>query len=427
MNAMTESASADQSGIVWGKRRTGMLIRATVAQNVGTGCAFGGLGLSVLALQQRYDASLGAAAIGLSITVLSMMALGPLIAGLIARCGLRFVMSAGVLTSAIGYVALAYAPSLPLALTACALLIGPGGAMFAVMPPAVLASGWCREARGRAMGFVYLPIVAMLLPLFGVTIIQHYGLASFYLSLAAAHLLLFPLMLGVIEAPTEAPHQQDSSGDKASTSATRRIIQSRIFWLMALSNGVLSGTAIVGAAHMLPIFTEYGQTMQAGATLLTFANIASILGTLLAGYACDRIGSARTLGVIALAWALAWALIAVTGWLPILATSAILIGICNAAVFPPVSTLSVQVFGMGALPRVLGLLSIFTLPFTFLMPPVVGHFHDIFDSYRPVFIALIVACLVPATAYIWISWHLSRPRRSSPVNSGAALLPSSSA
>ena len=409
---MTGNIGADRSGIGTRGRRKGMLIRATLAQNIGTGCAFGGLGLSVLALQQRYDASLGSAALGLSITVLSLMGLGPLIAKLIARFGIRSVMSAGVLISSAGYVALAYAPSLPLALMACALLVGPGGALFAVLPPAILASGWYPEARGKAMGIVYLPILATILPLLGVTIIQRYGLPSFYLTLAAAHLLLFPLMLGVVEASAEPAHAQNSTEE--ATGATQEIFKNRIFWLIALGNGILNGAAIVGSAHMLPIVTGYGASMQTGAALLTVSNGMSILGSLIAGYACDRIGAAKTLGLVGLGFALAWSLIAITSWLPVLAVSAILIGTCGAAVFPPVSALTVQVFGMEALPKVLGLLSMFALPFTFAMAPAAGQLHDIFGGYRPVFVGMILVCLTAAAAYIWIHWQLARRIRTAP-------------
>ena len=420
---MTGNIGADRSGIGWRGRRKSMLIRATLAQNIGTGCAFAGLGLSVLALQQRYDASLGSAALGLSITVLSMMGLGPLIAGLIARFGIRSVMSAGVLISSAGYVALAYAPSLPLALMACALLIGPGGALFAVLPPAILASGWYPEARGKAMGIVYLPILATILPLLGVTIIQRYGLPSFYLTLATTHLLLLPLMLGVVEASTEPAHSQDLTEDNAS-GATQGIFHDRIFWLIALGNGILNGAAIVGSAHMLPIVTGYGASMQTGAALLTVSNGMSILGSLIAGYACDRIGAAKTLGLVALGFALAWSLIAITGWLPVLAVSAILIGTCGAAVFPPVSALTVQVFGMKALPKVLGLLSMFALPFTFSMAPAAGQLHDMFGGYRPVFIGMILVCVTAAAAYIWINWQLARRGKGAPTMPHADPLPS---
>ena len=96
---MTEVVGMGGQGIALQRRKRGMLFRAMLAQNVGTGCAFGGLGVSVLALQDRYDASLAMATMALSLAILSLTAFGPLIAVAIGRWGLRRVMSTGVFIS----------------------------------------------------------------------------------------------------------------------------------------------------------------------------------------------------------------------------------------------------------------------------------------------------------------------------------------
>lgn len=405
---MTEDVSMETRGIGLGGRGGGMLLRATLAQNVGTGCAFGGLGVSVLALQDRYDASLGSAAMALSLIVLTMTALGPLIAGLIARWGLRRVMSTGVLTSLIGYAALAFAPNMPIALAVCGLLIGPGAALFAALPPAVLAGAWYPHARGRVMGIAYLPILVTVIPLVGVSVIQNYGLTVFFLLLAALHLLLLPLMLGVMEPPPEAVDEQGPVDGVALGGPHIVIMGGALFWLIVLGDGILNGTAITGSAHMLPVVEGYGVSLETGAVLLSVSGVSSILGSLLAGYACDRVGSAKTLGLAGVGFAAAWIIMAFTGWLPALTVSAFLIGLCGASVFPPISALVVQVYGVDALPKVLGLLGVMTLPFSFSMSPAAGWLHDAFGSFEPVFAGLVSACLIAAVTFFGISWHLAR-------------------
>lgn len=401
---MSKAIEVDHSA---GRGRSGMLLRATLAQNVGTGCVFGGLGVSVLALQDRFHSSLGMATMGLSLTVFSMTALGPMIASLISRLGLRIVMTSGVVISLIGYLALAYAPTMPLALAACALLIGPGTALFAALPPAVLASGWYPHDRGKVMGIAYLPLFVTFMPLVGLGIIQRQGLTAFYLSIVALHLLLLPLMLGIRNPPTELPEGGDIIVPPAG-SAQVVILGSMLFWLIVLGDGILNGTAISGSAHMLPIVAAYGVPVETGALLLSVSGASSILGSLLAGYACDRVGAARTLALAAMGFALAWALIAITGWLPALAASSFLIGLCGASVFPPISALVVQIFGIDALPRVLGLIGVMTLPFTFIMSPAAGWLHDVSGSYESAFAALIVACLLAAATFFGISRYLAR-------------------
>lgn len=387
----------------WRKRRRGMLIRATLIQNVGMGCAFGGLGVSVLALQDRYDASLGLAAGGLSLAVMAMMGMGPLVANLLPRWGVRRVMLCGVLTALTGYVALAFAPSIIFALAACALLIGPGTSFLASLPPAVLMGRWYPEARGRVMGITYLPILVTLTPVIGVYIIKLGGLTTFYLSLALLHFLLLPIVATVHEAPREALAEHPTADHGTASVSARSLLGHGLFWLILLGDCILNGTNIVGSAHIVPVATDYGHTMEMGALLLSITGGASIIGSLLAGYTCDRIGPARTLSCAALGFASAWATIAITGWLPSFAVAAFMIGLCGASVFPPVSALVVQIFGIDALPKALSLLGLMGLPFTFFMSPAAGWLRETTGDYRAVFAILITACLISATGFFCLS------------------------
>ena len=249
------------------------------------------------------------------------------------------------------------------------------------------------------------------------------GLTGFFLSIAALHLLLLPLMLGVADPPSEPRNEEDASAVPAMTPGSIGILGSAIFWLIVMGDGILNGTAIAGAAHMLPIVEGYGISVETGALLLSVSGASSIIGSLLAGYACDHIGSARTLALAASGFALAWALIAVSAWLPALMISAFLIGLCGAAVFPPLSALAVQIFGMEALPRVLGLLGVMTLPFTFLMSPAAGWLHDLLGGYEPAFAMLIGACLLAAMLFFGMSFHFNRKARTVAEPSSAPLSP----
>lgn len=384
-----------------------MLLRATIGQNIGTGCVFGGLGVSVLAMQARFDASLATATMSLSLAVFSMTACGPLISGLIGRFGIRAVMTVGVVLSLLGYLVVAFAPSMTVALVSCGLLVGPGTALFAALPPAVLASSWYPHDRGKVMGIAYLPIFVTISPLISIDIIQRYGVTAFFVGIAGLHLLLLPVMLGVAEPPAELLAEQEVV-EVPVGSATAVILGNALFWLIVLGDGILNGTAITGSAHIMPILQGYGIAAETGAVLLTVQGAASMLGSLVAGYACDRIGPAFTLGLAGCGFALAWMIMSVTGWLPALSVAALLIGVCGASVFPPVSSLVVLLFGFEALPKVLGLLGIMTLPFTLLMSPTAGWLHDLSGTYAYAFTALVVSCGLAAVTFFGISLHLRR-------------------
>ena len=405
---MAELSGTEELKVGVRGRAGAMLLRATLAQNVGTGCVFGGIGVSVLAFQDRFHASMGLVAMGLSLAVLSMTALGPLMAMILGRWGLRRTMSAGVVISFAGYLMLAYAPSIPVALFACGALIGPGAALFAALPPAVLAGGWFPHARGRATGIAYLPVLSTIIPAIGVGIMQRYGLTGLYLSLAALHLLILPLMLGVVDPPLDDADQEAVVDVPDVETRRGGVMGAAIFWLIVLGDGILSGTSIAGAAHLLPAVEEHGVSVETGALLLGVSGVASIIGSLLAGVACDRWGSATTLGLAGVGFAAGWGLLAFTGWLPALTVSASLVGLAGAAIFPPLNALSVEIFGVEALPKVLGLLGLITIPFTFAMSPAAGWLYDLSGNYRPVSAAFVTACLVAAMTFFAIGRHLKR-------------------
>jgi hypothetical protein len=77
-------------------------------------------------------------------------------------------------------------------------------------------------------------------------------------------------------------------------------------------------------------------------------------------------------------------------------------------VFPPISTLVVQIFGFEAMSKVLGLLGLVTLPFTLMMPPVAGWLYDWTGGYGPAYVGIISLCLMAAITFFGMSRHLAR-------------------
>lgn len=387
-----------------------MLVRSFFAQNIAVGCSFGGFAVSVLEIEARYQSSRAMAEMLLALTLLSMSILAPLAGGMIVRIGIRMTMMIGVVLSAAGYLALAFAPTMAIALAASALLIGPGTALFGALPASVLASGWYPQAQGRALGITNVPLFVALVPLLGLFVIERFGVGNFFLCLAGLHILLLPLMFGVKEPPAPA----DEAGAPALSTDTggghplRLILSIGMFWLITLGYGVLTATTITNTAHIIPIAMEVGVAPAAAALLLSIGGGASIFGSILSGFLCDRFGAARTLALSGFGAAISWAILAATGWFPALAIGMALNGICGAAVFPPTSVLMTRIFGARALPRVLGLLGVCALPLTFVMSPAVGWIHDIVGSYSIIVLTLMSACVLMAVLFLLIGRRLDR-------------------
>ena len=386
-----------------------MLIRGFFAQNVAIGCAFGGFAVSVLALEERFQASRAMAEMALAVVVLMMSLTAPLAGWMIGRLGLRKTMTLGVVMSATGYAALAYSPSMLVTLAIAGLLLGPGASFFGSIASSILASSWYPEAQGKALGIVNVPLFVALVPLLGIVVIERFGLSAFYLGLAGLHLLLLPLMLGIKEPPRPADaFGEPIEGEPPPRHTMGFIMAHGIFWLIVLGAGVLNGANITNSAHIVPVAVEGGISASAAAILLSVGGGASIFGSLFSGFLSDRMGAARTLALVSVGAAISWAILASTTWYPGLMAAMIMCGACGASVFPPSNIILTRLFGIRALPQALGLMSMFSLPFTFGMSPAVGAVRDMMGDYLVIFVVIAVMCLLVAVAFMLIGRWLDR-------------------
>ena len=93
--------------------------------------------------------------------------------------------------------------------------------------------------------------------------------------------------------------------------------------------------------------------------------------------------------------------ILMSGWFPALALAMVIMGISGAAIFPLVTVLVAQIFGVAAFPRVVGFLGAFTLPFTF-GAPVAGWLRDMMNNYHLAMLLLMALTFGAAMNFAWI-------------------------
>ena len=394
--------------------RWAMAVRGFLCQNVSVGCAFGGFGVAVGEIKAQYAVSMGLASMGLALAVLTMGLVSPLVARMIGHFGLRRTMLTGLTLSGLGYVALAFAPNIYVVLAAFGLLIGIGIAMFGPFPASVLASNWFQPNAGGALGFVNMPVMVALVPLLGVALIKTQGLPTFFLALAGIHVLLVPVVLGVIDAPPGTAAGGDAQGHGANSATSARAILTRpVFWAVVVGAGCLSAAGIVGISHIVAFATERGLPDADAALLLSIMGGASIIGSLLAGIIANRIGSANTLALIGALIAGGWAVLYATSFYPLLLMATLVLGACGAGVFPAVNMLGAQIFGVSALARVIGLFTLCTLPMNFLLPPAAGVLRDHSVNYNPVIVAIIAMAAVIMALFL-VTARAVASRRAAP-------------
>ncbi len=386
-----------------------MLFRAFVSQNTAVGLAYGGFGVCILPLQDRFDVGRGVVALGLSLVVLMTGLTAPLVPMLAQRFGLRAIMVAGALLCSAGYGLLSVAPSIVVALAAYALLLGPGVGLSGTLPAIMLVSRWFPHARGRATGTATMPVVIALTPVIGLAAIMNFGLPGFFLILAALHLVTVPVLLGIREAPSAIRPTANASAAHGSAMTARSILAQPLFWMVMIGAGLLNAAGIIGSIHMVAVMIERGLSAPQAAMLASLMGAASVVGALAFGWLADRLGGAWTLALVALCVALSWAIIASSVWLPLMIVAILLAGAAGPGVFTSVSLVFGQVFGTATMPRAAGLFSMFSVPFTFVLPPTAGWLHDVVGHYGPVMTAIVFGGL--AVCVLFCSIGRTEPMR----------------
>ncbi len=383
-----------------------MLARAFFCQNVAIGCSFGGFSVSALPLQERFQSTRGVVSLGLALVVLAMGLAGPLVAAMLARLGLRKTMAIGVALSATGYLALAFAPNMTIALAAYAVLVGPGVAMFGPLPSSMLASNWFPHNQGKAVGVANVPLFVALVPLLAVAVIQRQGLSALLLWLAAMHLLLLPVVLGVSDRPladeTASPEPAAHIAKALRLFSARELLVRPMFWLLVLGGGALSAVGIIGVSQVVALAIEKGVSPASAALLVSVMGGASVVGSLLVGAICDRVGGAKGLAGAALGLTCSWIILLTTSALPPMMLAMMLAGATSAGVFPCVAVLSAHAFGPVNLPRALSLYGLFSLPLTFLLPPGAGLLRDLAGNYAPVILSISACCSVISLMFFFV-------------------------
>lgn len=391
-------------------RRKGMALRGFACQNVAIGAAFGSFGVAVLPLQAHYGIGRGMVTLALGLAVAMLGLASPLVATLMARFGLRKTMVTGIVLATLGYVMLAFAPNFEIVLLAYALPVGLGITMFGPFPSSILAGRWFAHNPGPAIGFVNMPLLVALVPLATVPLIRDHGLSGLFLALAAMHVLLLPLALGI----DEAPGTQAGGGGAQPQVPASAILSRPLFWMIATGAGVLHAAGIIGSSHLVAFAVERGVPDGQAAILASTMGGASVIGAFGAGLLCARIGGALTLAVLALAMGAGWGLLLLVHDLPSMVAMTLLLGAGGAGVFPAINVLAGEKFGAAAVARTVGLFGLATLPFNFGLPPLAGVLHDAARSYDPVVMAIVIACAVVMAIYVVMARLPARTRAALP-------------
>ncbi len=365
---------------------------AFLSNNIILGCMFGSFGVLVPAVEAKLGVTRELSSFGLPCVLLGLAVMSPLAGVLAGRFSIRLLLMVGALMSAAGYAILALSQSIYLNLAIYTLLLGPGQALSAIVLPTTLVSRWYNVNRGRALGLVTMPIVAMMVPLVASMALRTFGLSATYFLLAAAvALTLLPLMF-VIDYPPDAfqPSGESVAGaDELNAGMSiRELMGQGRFWALSIVAASMISTATALSAHIVPMTRDWGLDATRAASLLAIASLGGMAGSVTFGWVADRLGGTRTLALLCFDSAILWVLMLFQPPFIVIALIVGLLGLHGSAMIATFGMALSQHFGRASYARAFGLGYLLSLPFSVLVIPAVAHVSVRTGSYTDALIGM---------------------------------------
>jgi MFS family permease len=382
-----------------------------VALAVGNGLYFT-FSVFLVPLVEEFRWSRGLTAGALSLSTVLQGLLSPVAGILVDRFGPRpVILSGAVLLSAASILTATTRSAFELYLYT-GLLGAVGLVGLGPVPMGVLLSRWFSARRGRAVGvafsgmgfgvFVMGPLAQWLIASMG------WRVASAVLGLGSL-CVLFPIAwLGARdpEARAEGPGRprQQTSGPNPD-SALRQAIRTRTFWALWCAYLCTPLAVFPVTTHQVAFAIDHGFQPILAASIFGVMGLLSIVGRVSFGFAADRFGGALTAtvsyactagGVLAL---LALESDGRAGWLVVYA---LLFGLGFGARGPIITAMASDLFGGRRFGVIYGALSVGNGLGGAIGPWFGGVVHDVLGSYRVVFLASVVFCIL-GSACFWLA------------------------
>ncbi|MCB1675485.1 MAG: MFS transporter, partial [Halioglobus sp.] len=219
------------------------------SQNTMVASTFGLYGIYIGYFAEEFSASRTVASTGLPIVLLTMGLVNPFMGVLLGRFSLARILQTGALLLGFGFFLASVSASV-VGVLACFIIIGVGAACMGPVPCTALAASWFEESRGRAIGFVNLPVGAVLMPPLATWLFQVIGWRVSFALLAALLLALIPLFGCVSTGPYQEPPRSSGPGAK-SLFASSPMIKTVGFWVLIVSVGLVLASGSTRLVHIV--------------------------------------------------------------------------------------------------------------------------------------------------------------------------------
>jgi MFS family permease len=358
------------------------------------------VGLALYGLPLYYDYMVGE--LGWSRTqvtsgnALSKLVVGPVFgffAGwIVDRFGPRRLILAGIVMAAGALIGLSGTSTLGM-FYLFYLLNALGYVCGGPLPNQVLLSKWFDKARGKAMGFAYLGIGAggAVVPLISYWLTRYLGWRG---SLQAVGVLIVVLAFPMAYFIKNAPVKRRVVLSAVPPVSIRKVLRQPAFYLLAFGSMCSIG-AVGGANQHLKLFLTLDQNYQQGdaTSVISLVLSFSIVGRLLMGWLADHAPKKYVMLLIYMLVTTSIPLLFFASSHEAMFLFAVIFGIGLGGEYLIIPLLAAELFGVGVLGRIMGVVLTADGVAEAVSPMLVGYLRDVTGSYTLGFTILLAIAL----------------------------------
>jgi MFS family permease len=378
--------------------------------------------------------SRGALSMAAAISLLLLGATGPFAGRLADRWGPRRVIVLALALLGLGGVAMAFVHTLWQLYLAAGVVMAVGAGGAALSTGAAVVARWFQSHRGMAIGFAAGGMSAgqlVLIPLASwLVLAQGWRASAMWLGLGLLVLVL-PLAAWLVRnTPEERGVRPYGAVGVALTTAQARAEQQagRIsvseaaqtlpFWLL-MGTFFVCGYTSVGmiGTHFIPHALEHSFTPMQASTALGVMGAMNIVGTVGAGWLCDRVGRRWPLAIFYFVRGLSLIFLLYVWNVSSLHFWAALFGLNYISTVPPTTTLTANIYGRFSVGELSGWIFFAHQVGAAIAAALAGWVYEWTGSYAPAFVSAALMAFMAAGMALMIR---EEPIRTRPLQPAAA-------
>ena len=293
-------------------------------------------------------------------------------------------------------------------------IFGLGGVLLHPMVAIKYLGYFFDKRSGIASGIAIWPVGLVVLPPLAYLLVDAWGWRSFFMAIGLLSVGVFCLAL-LLKQPASRAEKLPTIGPKdnaapqkypgrpvSAVKLYRILLTSPVFWVVALSAGILNSIGLALLTHMVVFGAEKGLTEAQAVSLISFYGLAVLAGVPSAGWFIDKYSPRTGLQVISVFCTLGILGLLMVSSYVLLAVILMVISFFVSGTFVCMAGMIRVLVGNLNFGAAIGLTLLLMLPVISLAPGLAGLVHDLSGSYSGYLIGQSV--LLSGVCFIFFVW-----------------------